>query len=229
MNRLWILTALMVFAIRGFAVPTGTLHVTVNDAERRTPLAGAHVSVSGTSTGGSTDAQGICVLSGLPAGPATLRIAYVGYATETITVDVRDTLTTAVAVALRPLIIPGQPITVTAGRGRERETPATFSTLDRQAIRERHTTEDIPVLLAELPSTTYYSESGTGLGYTYLNIRGFDSRRIAVMVNGIPQNDPEDHNVYWLDFRIWRPVLKTFRCSAVREVRSMVLRQSADR
>ena len=23
---------------------------------------------------------------------------------------------------------------------------------------------------------------------------------IAVMVNGIPQNDPEDHNVYWLDF-----------------------------
>jgi len=33
-----------------------------------------------------------------------------------------------------------------------------------------------------------------------LNIRGFDSRRVAVLVNGVPQNDPEDHNVYWLDF-----------------------------
>ncbi len=33
-----------------------------------------------------------------------------------------------------------------------------------------------------------------------LSIRGFDQRRISVSVNGIPQNDPEDHNVYWLDF-----------------------------
>ncbi|HEX9253469.1 MAG TPA: TonB-dependent receptor, partial [Ignavibacteriaceae bacterium] len=29
---------------------------------------------------------------------------------------------------------------------------------------------------------------------------GFDQRRISVSINGIPQNDPEDHNVYWLDF-----------------------------
>ena len=39
-----------------------------------------------------------------------------------------------------------------------------------------------------------------GLGYNYLIIRGFDQRIISVSINGIPQNDPEDHNVYWLDF-----------------------------
>ncbi len=33
-----------------------------------------------------------------------------------------------------------------------------------------------------------------------MSIRGFDQRRISVSINGIPQNDPEDHNVYWLDF-----------------------------
>ena len=54
--------------------------------------------------------------------------------------------------------------------------------------------------MSELPSTTFYSESGNGIGYNYLSIRGFDQRRITVSVNGIPQNDPEDHNVYWLDF-----------------------------
>jgi len=31
-------------------------------------------------------------------------------------------------------------------------------------------------------------------------VMGWDQRRIAVYVNGIPQNDPEDHNVYWIDF-----------------------------
>ena len=60
--------------------------------------------------------------------------------------------------------------------------------------------EDIPEILAELPSTTFYSEGGHGLGYNYLSIRGFDQRRISVLINGAPQNDPEDHNVYWLDF-----------------------------
>ncbi|MFN4112029.1 MAG: TonB-dependent receptor, partial [Ignavibacteria bacterium] len=33
-----------------------------------------------------------------------------------------------------------------------------------------------------------------------MSIRGFDQRRISVTINGIPQNDPEDHNVYWIDF-----------------------------
>ncbi|MDP4117114.1 MAG: TonB-dependent receptor, partial [Bacteroidota bacterium] len=45
-----------------------------------------------------------------------------------------------------------------------------------------------------------YSENGNGIGYNYISIRGFDQRRISVSVNGIPQNEPEDHNVYWLDF-----------------------------
>jgi len=47
---------------------------------------------------------------------------------------------------------------------------------------------------------TTYSENGNGIGYTYLNLRGFDQRRLSVTINGVPQNDPEDHNVYWIDF-----------------------------
>ena len=86
------------------------------------------------------------------------------------------------------------------------------------------------MLLSELPSTTYYSESGNGIGYTYLNIRGFDARRVAVMVNGIPQNDPEDHNVYWLDVPGYRGERsRTFRFSAARAAHSTVRLPSADR
>lgn len=92
------------------------------------------------------------------------------------------------------------PIVVTATQARERESPVTFSNLTAQNIRERYSVQDIPVLLSELPSITTYSENGNGIGYNYINLRGFDQRRLSVMINGVPQNDPEDHNVYWIDF-----------------------------
>jgi len=92
------------------------------------------------------------------------------------------------------------PVIVTATRARERETPVTFTNLSPRQLRERYSVQDIPVLLAELPSITTYSENGNGIGYNYMNVRGFDQRRISVMINGVPQNDPEDHNVYWIDF-----------------------------
>ena len=92
------------------------------------------------------------------------------------------------------------PVIITATQAHDRETPVTFSDLKPREIRERYSMQDVPVLLSELPSITTYSENGNGIGYNYVNLRGFDQRRISVMVNGIPQNDPEDHNVYWIDF-----------------------------
>jgi iron complex outermembrane receptor protein len=77
--------------------------------------------------------------------------------------------------------------------------PAAFSQLTKKEIQRNYTTQDVPEYLSYMPSTTFYSENGNGIGYNYLSIRGFDQRRISVSVNGIPQNDPEDNNIYWLD------------------------------
>ncbi len=66
-------------------------------------------------------------------------------------------------------------------------------------IAREQTARDIPMLLTALPGVYAYSDAGNGIGYTYLKIRGFDQQRIAVLVNGIPLNDPEDHQVYWVD------------------------------
>lgn len=92
------------------------------------------------------------------------------------------------------------PVVVFPTQARERETPVTFSNLNRRQLSERYSVQDVPVLLSELPSITFYSENGNGMGYNYINLRGFDQRRLSVMINGVPQNDPEDHNVYWIDF-----------------------------
>ena len=177
----------------------GTVYGTVVDRDSGRPLAGANVVLEGTVHGAACDIEGRFTIQGLPPGSYTLRASFVGYQSDSRSVAVREDSAMRVAFALVPVLLHGQPITVTATRGRERETPVTFATLEAQQLRDRYTTQDIPVLLSELPSSTFYSESGNGIGYTYLNIRGFDSRRVAVMVNGIPQNDPEDHNVYWLD------------------------------
>lgn len=192
---------LIVFLAVGsvFAQQAGTIKGKITNAANTEPLPAVNVVLQGTSLGTSTNEAGEFRIAGVPPGTYELLASMVGYARQRREIQVREADTIVVNLVLSISEIVGQPITVTATRGKERETPATFSTLERSEIRERYTTQDVPMLLAELPSTTSYSEAGNGIGYTYLNIRGFDARRIAVMVNGIPQNDPEDHNVYWLD------------------------------
>ena len=90
-------------------------------------------------------------------------------------------------------------MTITATRALERKTPVVFTDVSEASIREEHTVEDIPMLLLGLPNVYSYSDDGSGIGYSYLKIRGFDQTRIGVMINGIPLNDPEDHQVYWVD------------------------------
>jgi iron complex outermembrane recepter protein len=73
------------------------------------------------------------------------------------------------------------------------------SDLTGSELRRRQSASELPLLLQDLPGVFAYSDAGSGLGYTYLKIRGFDQRRVAVLINGVPQNDPEDHQVYWVN------------------------------
>ncbi len=90
-------------------------------------------------------------------------------------------------------------VTVTSTRAKEGQSPLPFSEISKQDIDNRYITSDIPKLLSIMPSVIFSSQNGNGIGYSDIKMRGFDQRRIAVMVNGIPQNDPEDHEVYWID------------------------------
>ncbi|MDP1675870.1 MAG: TonB-dependent receptor [Bacteroidota bacterium] len=92
------------------------------------------------------------------------------------------------------------PVLVTGTTAKERETPVTFTNLNKGLIEQRYSMQDVPVMLSELPAMISYSDGGNGVGYNYIFLRGFDQRRLSIMVNGVPQNDPEDHNVYWIDF-----------------------------
>ncbi|MEP7146255.1 MAG: TonB-dependent receptor, partial [bacterium] len=71
--------------------------------------------------------------------------------------------------------------------------------IKRDAIERKYWMQDLPMFLNGYTSINSYSESGASVGYSYLSLRGFDQKRISILINGIPQNDPEDHQVYWVD------------------------------
>jgi len=78
-------------------------------------------------------------------------------------------------------------------------TPVATSALGRRELQQRNWGQDTPMALTTLPGAYAYSDAGNGIGYSYLTIRGFPQRRISVLVNGVPLNDPESHEVYWID------------------------------
>jgi iron complex outermembrane receptor protein len=191
-----------------FAQPL-TIAGWILDSERKSPLERANILLfADEKIGTSSDKNGEFSLTANVDPTDYLIISYVGYVTRKIFISELFNIpsvptsdgTVLYSIFLDKKIIPSQTVLVEASVGRKGITPISFDQVNRKEIEENYTVQDIPEYLSDLPSTTFYSESGNGIGYNYLRIRGFDQRRITVSINGIPQNDPEDHNVYWLDF-----------------------------
>ncbi len=78
-------------------------------------------------------------------------------------------------------------------------TPMAFSTLTQQQIEAVNHGKDIPSLLSMMPSVTFSSDAGMGIGYTGIHVRGTDPTRINITANGIPLNDSESSQLYWVN------------------------------
>lgn len=91
-----------------------------------------------------------------------------------------------------------QEATVIAVRARQR-TPMAFTDIGHKALQQVNHGHDMPHLLSATPSATESSDAGTGIGYTYLRIRGTDPTRINITANGIPLNDAESNSIYWVN------------------------------
>ncbi|MFQ6607256.1 MAG: TonB-dependent receptor [Fidelibacterota bacterium] len=159
------------------------------DAESGEAISGVNV-ISGE-IGTSSDDDGYFVLN-IPIG-SNLTIQHIGYKTVNVTADEEMIIKLSVAV------VRGEEIFVLANRAIPGVTPAAFSTLSSDEIEVHYDFQDVPMVLATEPGVFAYSESGNGTGYSYVSIRGFDQSRIAVMLDNVPLNDNESHQVYWVD------------------------------
>lgn len=91
-----------------------------------------------------------------------------------------------------------QEVEITATRATEL-TPVAHTNIAGEQLSRMNTGVDFPYLVAMTPSVVATSDAGTGIGYTSLRIRGTDGTRINVTANGIPVNDAESHNVFWVN------------------------------
>lgn len=160
------------------------------------PMAGATVMLSGAGTGVAAGNDGRYTLRGLRDGTYTVRISFTGYEPVDTAVTVLGNSVLDVTLS-EALYIAGEVI-VRGSRAGAR-TPMAHTTVGAEELRNRDMTRDMPFLLALTPSVVETSDAGTGIGYTSLRIRGSDASRINITLDGIPLNDSESQQVFWVD------------------------------
>ena len=168
----------------------------VTSRESGETLPGAHIRLINTYFTSISDNNGLFGIKNLKPGTYTLVVSYLGFKNDTVFFNLNKN--TSLAIALNPAVILEDEVIVHATRAGN-NTPVAYQNIGKKEIAAMNFGQDLPVLLGNSISAVSTSDAGNGMGYTALRIRGTDMTRINVTINGMPLNDPESHNVYWVD------------------------------
>lgn len=163
--------------------------------ENDAPLIGATVIVPGTSTGTGTDAAGNFSLK-VDAGTQSVEISFIGYVTETREIKGGGGRIDLGTIVLKTDAVTLQDVIVSQSVAVQRKTPVAVSTVTADEITYKLGGQEFPEILKSTPGV-YVTKDGGGFGDAKINMRGFQSANVAVMVNGVPVNDMEWGGVYW--------------------------------
>ncbi|AOW08587.1 TonB-dependent receptor [Flavobacterium gilvum] len=191
----WLLSGLL-FLMVSTVFSQGKITGTITDGQG--PLPGANVTVKGTSEAASTGYDGkFTISSSTKAGQ--LIVSYIGYQNQTInftisngTANLGNIVLVANSNELSEIVVKSSVVDV----AKDRKTPVAVSTIKASEIQQKLGTQEFPEILKSTPSV-YATKSGGGYGDSRINIRGFDQKNIAVMINGMPINDMENSAVFW--------------------------------
>jgi iron complex outermembrane recepter protein len=168
----------------------------VIDSATGESLASASIHLEKT-VGAISDERGIFQLRTPVNRNYTLTISEVGYKTQNFTLSSSNGIL-QITFRLTKLDLFLQAIEVKGVRAGDKA-PISATNLNANDIEKNNVGQDIPYILDQMPSTVINSNSGNGVGYTGITIRGVDQTRINVTLNGIPMNDAEDQGVYFVD------------------------------
>jgi len=167
--------------------------ITDNDNQ---PLVSASIVIEDTYLGTYSDKNGKFSFRNLKKDEYSIKISFIGYNSETLKIYIDSDKD--INISLSPSAYLTDEVSVQASR-LDNFTPMAFSNMNKTEIEKNNLGQDIPFLISLMPSVVSSSDAGAGVGYTNLNIRGSDIKRINVMVNGIPMNDSESHGVWWVN------------------------------
>ncbi|MEQ8239769.1 MAG: carboxypeptidase-like regulatory domain-containing protein [Cyclobacteriaceae bacterium] len=182
--------ALLVSAV-GFA--QSKITGTIIDSETGEGLPGASILVKGTTNGTITDFNGDFSLS--VDGEVTLEISFIGFNTTEIKVDPSKKADIG-RFNLEPSANELSALEIIASVAVDRKTPVAVSTIKRDFIIEKAGNQEFPELLKSTPGV-YATKQGGGYGDARINVRGFNSENVAVLINGVPVNDMENGRIFW--------------------------------
>lgn len=165
---------------------------TVRDKATGEALIGANVRSSDSKYLAATDIEGHYQLN-LPDGDYSVVASYVGYKPLTAKLKVSGKNAT-LDFQLENITL--DEVEVSADVAIDRKTPVAFTNIGEVKLKEELGARDITMVINSTPGA-YATESGGGSGDSRVNIRGFDQRNVAVMVDGVPVNDMENGWVYW--------------------------------
>lgn len=161
--------------------------------ETNQPLPGASIILKGATSGVSTDFDGNFIFE-TSVSNGTILVSFVGYEAKSFTFSKSVNFGT---IALKPSAESLEEIVITATSfAIERKTPVAVSTVSASVIENKLGTQEFPEILKSTPGV-YATKAGGGYGDGRINLRGFDSENVAVMINGVPVNDMENGKVYW--------------------------------
>jgi iron complex outermembrane receptor protein len=190
---------ILLFAVSCFVSLAAFAQLTITGTisnEQDQPLGGASVVADHTLLGAITNDDGTFRLKNLPPGQYTLLVTFMGYQKVEYRLDLKAPAT--IRIKMKPADILADEVIIHGSRAGLKD-PVSFTNLSKADLRAENQIRDIPFLLINTPSVVATSDGGTGVGYSALRIRGTDPSRINVTIDGVPFNDPESHEVYWVD------------------------------
>ncbi|TXD49785.1 TonB-dependent receptor [Polaribacter sp. IC073] len=187
-NLLFVALFFITATVLGQTKITGTIVDETNQ-----PLPGASVLVKGTTNGTSTDFNGKFTLEA-KSNSGVVIVSFIGYKSkEAIFSSSKNNLTVQLledAGSLDEIVVTATSFAI------DRKTPVAVSTIRAAEIEARLGTQEFPEILKSTPGV-YATKTGGGYGDSRINLRGFSSENVAVMINGVPVNDMENGAVYW--------------------------------
>ena len=169
-----------------------TLTGVVKDASMQEPLPGATIVEKGTSNGVSTDFDGNFTLN-TKNSTGEIVVSYVGFVSTTIAFSANLDLG---SISLESSELGLEEVQLFASVAVDRKTPVAVSTIKAADIELKLGTQEFPEILKSTPGV-YATKSGGGYGDGRINLRGFSSENVGVLINGIPVNDMENGRLYW--------------------------------
>ena len=187
-NLLFVAMFFITATVLGQTKITGTI---VDGSNQSLP--GASVLEKGTQNGVSADFDGKFSLTA-KSNSGTLVISFIGYKSKEVAFSAAKSNLGSIKLeednSLDEIVLVSNSFAI------DRKTPVAVSTIRAEEIEFKLGTQEFPEILKSTPGV-YATKQGGGYGDGRINLRGFNSENVAVMINGVPVNDMESGAVYW--------------------------------